>query len=155
MLGVQARTHWPIVGQGAKSLQMQDIFHRLVKDTIAQKNPVKAISDMRTAIKNTSVVLNIAITQGIILIPSNMIILKEKVAGYNNDLTLATKDMKFSVNENFNYVKPVEQNESDSVKQGKTKSEDVQTNNVPKIDGTTYLLGSAVVLGVLVARYVM
>ena len=110
---------------------------------------------MRTAIKNTSVVLNMAITPGIILIPSNMIILKEKVAGYNNVLKLATKDMKFSVNENFNYVKPVEQNESDSVKQGKTKSEDVQTNNVPKIDGTTYLLGSAVVLGILVARYVM
>ena len=155
MLGAQARTHWPIVGQGAKSLQTQDIFHRLVKDTIAQKNPVKAISDMRTAIKNTSVVLNMAITPGIILIPSNMIILKEKVSGYNNVLTLATKDMKFSVNENFNYVKPVEQNESDSVKQGKTKSEDVQTNNVPKIDGTTYLLGSAAVLGILVARYVM
>ena len=36
-----------------------------------------------------------------------MIILKEKVAGYNNVLTLATKDMNFGVNENVNYVKPV------------------------------------------------
>ena len=43
---------------------------------------------MRTAIKDTNVVLNMAITPGIILIPSNTIILKEKVVGYNNVLTL-------------------------------------------------------------------
>ena len=82
------------------------IFHRLVKDTITQDDPVKAISDMRLAIKNTNVVLNMAITPGIILIPSDMIILKEKVAGYNNVLTLATKDMKFGVNKDINYVEP-------------------------------------------------
>ena len=106
VLGAQAQTRWPIVGQGAKSLQTQEIFHRLVKDTITQDNPVKSISDMRTAIKDTNVVLNMAITLGIILIPSDMIILKEKVAGYNNVLTLATKNMKFGVNEDVNYVKP-------------------------------------------------
>ena len=33
-----------------------------------------------------------------------MIILKERVAGYNNVLTLSTKDMKFGVNKNINYV---------------------------------------------------
>ena len=107
MLGAQAQTRWSIVSHGAKSLQMQEIFHRLVKDTITQDDPVKAISDMRLAIKNTNVVLNMAITPGIILIPSDMIILKEKVAGYNNVLTLATKDMKFGVNEGINYVEPV------------------------------------------------
>ena len=47
VLAAQAQTRWPIVGQGAKSLQTQDIFHRLVKDTITQDNPTKAISDMR------------------------------------------------------------------------------------------------------------
>ena len=72
----QAQTHWPIVGQGAKPLQTQQIFHRLVKDTVTQDNPSKAIQD-------TNVVLNMAITPGIILIPSNMIILKNKVEGYN------------------------------------------------------------------------
>ena len=63
---------------------------------------------MRLAIKNTNVVLNMAITPGIILIPSDMIGLKEKVAGYNNVLTLATKDMKFGVNKDINYVEPSE-----------------------------------------------
>ena len=75
VLGAQAQTRWPIVGQGAKSLQTQQIFHRLVKDTMLQDNPTKSISDFRTAIKDTNVVLNMAITPGIILIPSNMIIL--------------------------------------------------------------------------------
>ena len=69
VLGAQAQTRWSIVGQGAKSLQTQDIFHKLVKDTITQDDPVKAISDMRLAIKNTNVVLNIAISPGLILIP--------------------------------------------------------------------------------------
>ena len=78
VLGSQAQTRWAIVNQGAKSLQAQQIFHRLVKDTIAQDDPVKSISDMRTTIKNTNVVLNKATTPGIILIPSNMIILEKK-----------------------------------------------------------------------------
>ena len=106
MLGAQAQTRWPIVGQGAKSLQTQQIFHRLVQDTIAQDNPSKAISDMRKAIQDTNVVLNMAITPGIILIPSNMIILKNKVEGYNNVLTIATNAMKFGVNTKVNYVAP-------------------------------------------------
>ena len=165
VLDAQAQTRWPIVGQGAKSLQTQDIFHRLVKDTITQDDPVKAISDMRTAIKDTNVVLNMAITPGIILIPSNMIILKEKVAGYNNVLTLATKVMKFGVNENVNYVKPEvtkvqEKEEVTKVQKVVTKvqqqqKEEPATTVFPKIDKTTYLLGSMATVGFLVAKYVI
>ena len=162
VIDAQAQTRWQIVGQGAKSLQTQEIFHRLVKDTITQDNPVKAISDMRTAIKDTNVVLNMAITPGIILIPSNMIILKEKVAGYNNVLTLATKDMKFGVNENVNYVKPIQQKERGGIELPPLKKVPVQTNDnistttvFPKIDKTTYLLGSTITAGFLVAKYVI
>ena len=108
VLGAQAQTRWSIVLQGAKSLKTQEIFHRLVRDTITQDDPVKAISDMRLAIKNTNIVLNMAITPGIMLIPSDIIILKERVAGYNNVLMLATKDIKFGVNKDINYVEPVE-----------------------------------------------
>ena len=165
VLDAQAQTRWPIVGQGAKSLQTQDIFHRLVKDTITQDDPVKAISDMRTAIKDTNVVLNMAITPGIILIPSNMIILKEKVAGYNNVLTLATNKMKFGVNENVNRVavtkvKPVQQEQVTKVQQQEEVTKvPVQTEPTetvfPKIDKTTYLLGSMATVGFLIAKYVI
>ena len=114
---------------------------------------------MRTAIKDTNVVLNMAITPGIILIPSNMIILKEKVAGYNNVLTLATKDMKFGVNENVDYVKPVQQQVTKVQQQEEVTKVPVQTEPTetvfPKIDKTTYLLGSMATVGFLVAKYVI
>ena len=51
VLGAQAQTRWPIVSKGAKSLQTQDIFHRFVKDTVTQDDPVKAILAMKLAIK--------------------------------------------------------------------------------------------------------
>ena len=47
VLGAQAQTRWPIVGQGAKSLQTQQIFHRLVKDTIVQEKEVRYDSARR------------------------------------------------------------------------------------------------------------
>ena len=59
---------------------------------------------MRLAIKNTNMVLNLAISPGLILIPSDITILKKKVAGYNKTSTLVTKDMKFGVNEEVNKV---------------------------------------------------
>ena len=36
VLGAQAKTRWSIVNSGAKSSQTQDVFHKLVEDTIAQ-----------------------------------------------------------------------------------------------------------------------
>lgn len=58
---------------------------------------------MRRAIKDTNVVLNMAISPGIILVPSRMIILDKKITGYNNVLKLATKNMKFAENKLLNY----------------------------------------------------
>ena len=147
-------------------------FHRLVKDTVTQDDPAKAVADMRSAIKNTNVVLNMVISPGLILVPSDLTILKEKVADYNNVLTLATKEMKFGLNEGVNYVKPkpVEtrgspqgpQNgslgETPPKKQEGTISTRPQSGVaeiLPRSNGTPYLLGSAVALGFLVARYVI
>ena len=158
ILGAQAQTRWPIVGQGAKSLQTQQIFHRLVKDTIVQDNPSKSISDMRKAIQDTNVVLNMAITPGIILIPSNMIILKNKVEGYNNVLTLATDAMKFGVNTGVNYVapkvvtkKPPTAKPTKSIVANDKKKEVFKktSNHLP------YLLGSTIGIGFLVTKFVL
>ena len=87
VLGAQAKTRWPIVGKGAKSLQTQDVFRTIVKETIAQSDITITISNMRTAISSTNVVLNMAISPGMILVPSNLIIQKKKIPGYNNILT--------------------------------------------------------------------
>ena len=73
VLGAQANTRWSIVGKGAMSLQTQEVFKKLVNDTIIQGDPTVTIANMRKAIKDTNVVLNMAISPGVILIPSNLI----------------------------------------------------------------------------------
>ena len=103
VLGAQAQTRWRIVGGGAKSLETQEIFEKLVKNLIVQDDDTVNITNMTTAKKSTNVVLDAAISPGLILIPSNMIFLKDKIPGYNNVLTLATKDMDFGVNEGLNF----------------------------------------------------
>lgn len=165
VLGAQAQTRWSIVNQGAKSLQTQDIFHRLVKDTIAEDDPVKLISNMRTAIKNTNVVLNMAITPGIILIPSDLIILKKRIDGFNNTLTLATGEMKFGINKDVNKVIPPKPAKpTESAKPTVTKPAVVQQKTNTKIPNqrfsddeneTLYLLGSTVTIGFLVAKFLV
>ena len=164
VLGAQAQTRWSIVGKGAKSLQTQDVFHKIFKDTIAQDDVSASISNMRKAIKNTKVVLNMAISPGLILIPSNMIILKEKIAGYNNTLTLATKDMKFGSNTGVNYSKPREIKKSPDVKvqnpiprkdQNPIPRKDHNPNILPKAsENLVYLLGIMFVGGVITSRWI-
>ena len=95
-----------------------------------------------------------------------MIILKEMVAGYNNVLTLATKDMKFGVNKDINYVEPSEDVTTTTLEIPNLKPKtttvpvsvvkDIPTTMLPKANETVvYLLGSAVTLRFLVARYVI
>ncbi len=114
VLGAQASLRFPIVGEGAKSLQTQDKFRTIVKETIAQSDVSVTISNMRTAIANTNVVLNMAISPGMILVPSDLIIQKEKIPGYNNVLTLVTDKMKFGKNTGVNYKAPSTQESPDT-----------------------------------------
>ena len=70
VLGAQAQTRWSIVSHGAKSLQTQEIFDRLVKDTITQDDPVKAIFEMRLAITHsdeTPYLLGSTVTLGFLM----------------------------------------------------------------------------------------
>ena len=104
ILGSQAQTRWAIVDEGAKSLQTQVVFRKIVNDTVIEDDETITIGDMRKAIKDTHVVLNTAITPGIILIPGSLIILKKKIAGFNNILTLGQSWMQFGENPTVNKV---------------------------------------------------
>ncbi len=106
VVGAQAKTRWSIVGEGAKSLQTQEVFRKIVKETIAQSDTTITISNMRAAIVSTNAILNMAISPTMILVPSNLIIQKEKIPGYNNILTSATDKMKFGKNTEVNYKAP-------------------------------------------------
>ena len=61
---------------------------------------------MRKSIQATNVTLNVAVVPNVILMPSNFIILSDKIEGYNNILTTATNEMEFGVNKDVNYEKP-------------------------------------------------
>ena len=100
---MQARTRFKIVGAGAKSLQTQQIFRTIVKDTVAQDDDSILIANMRKAIESTNVVLDMTIIPKVVLIPSSMIILNKPIPGYNNVLTTATKEMGFGKNDKINF----------------------------------------------------
>ena len=82
---------WAIVQQGAKSLQMQAIFHKLVKETVVQTDDSTMITNMREAIQGSNVTLDLAILPGVILIPTRLIILDEPVPGYTQHAYHCTK----------------------------------------------------------------
>ena len=116
VLGAQAQTRWKIVGDGAKSLQTQEAFAKLVKNTVAQDDDKVIIANMRTAVKSTNVVLNLVVLLGLILIPSDLVLLKEKVPGYSNTLTMATKTMAFGKNEGLNFDSSLAKTEKTKVR---------------------------------------
>ena len=104
MLGSQANTRWSIEGDSPKALQTQRNFRTIVNDMILQSDSVVAISNMRKAVRDTNVILNTAISPGLILIPSNFVILKSPIPGYNNLLQTAKGNVKFGFNPKVNYV---------------------------------------------------
>ena len=169
ILGAQAKTRWSIVGEGAKSLQTQDVFHTIAKETISESDVTIMISNMRTAIGSTNVVLNMAISPGMILVPSNLIIQKKKIPGYNNVLTLATDKMKFGKNADVNYKASASQSSTqggdipktaNSVSKSSTQGGDTpKTINPkpksPKVSVASEILGTTMMVGgFLISKYV-
>jgi hypothetical protein len=161
VLGAQAKTRWPIVGRGAMSIQTQDVFRKLVADTIIQDDQTVAVTNMRKAIKDTNVVLDTAISPGVTLIPSNMIILKEMVSGYNNILTLAESGMRFGKNEGVNYHDIITRSE-DIVAKTAAKTAAKPTaktevrpaaHNGPKLE--IYLLVISLIGGSLISKFII
>ena len=54
------------------------------------------------AVQEAKVKLDMTVSPGVWLMPSNMIINTETVLGYNNKLLMATNDMKFGINDSIN-----------------------------------------------------
>ena len=168
VLGAQASLRFPIVGEGAKSLQTQDKFRTIVKETIVQSDVTITISNMRAAIASTNVVLNMAISPGMILVPSNLIIQKKKIPGYNNVLTLATDKMKFGENTGVNYKAPSTQETPESSQSLTQESPDTPKTSLqttqktespkpksPKISVASEILGVTMMIGgFLISKYV-
>ena len=145
ILGAQASPRWPIVGQGAKSLQTQVVFRKIVCNTVVEDNQTITINNMRRAIVDSHVILNTAITPRMILVPGSLIILKQKIPGFNNILTMANYSMSFRLNDNVNKV-PEEKEQKGEIKDdSRTYSNPVSnaidhsnTSNIKRISEKDY-----------------
>lgn len=80
-----------------------------------------------------------------------MIILKEKLDGYNNVLTQATKSMKFGVNNDINYVEPTVPTVLKEIAPTVSTVPWGTTNSEKNI----YLFGTTFILAYRVVRYVL
>ena len=105
VLGAQANQQHSIVSDAAGgAIKTQQSFRKIANATMVQTDVDVAPNNMRTAIRDTNVTLNMAINPDIILIPSRLIILEKTIPGYNNILKVPIKTTAFGVNTILNYV---------------------------------------------------
>ena len=114
ILGSQADSRFSTVNQGEKFLQSQQIFHQLVQYSIVQNDNTIIINNFRTSIKDTNQILNQNISPGLLIIPSELTILKNPIPGYNNSITTSTQSMRFGVNQNLDKTNPVKSSGSNN-----------------------------------------
>ena len=101
-----------------------------------------------------------------------MIILKNKVEGYNNVLTIATNAMKFGVNTKVNYVAPKTVAKKPpippttttttkptaghvEIENHSTPTKPTVANDHKKTSHLPYLFGSTIGIGLLVTKFVL
>ena len=102
ILGAQANTRSSIVGGTGTARNTQTDFLVLFEDAIGNLTVSNAPVKYQDAIEKTKTRLNFALAQGVLLMPSRMIINTESLVGYNNNLRKATDDMKLGVNNHVN-----------------------------------------------------
>ena len=91
---------------------------------------------MRAAIKGSNAILKMAIIPGIILLPSNLIILDKPIKGYNNVLTIASKNMEFGKNDKVNFTPLTSKVVEESKDQNNATPKD-QSKATPKVTNKT------------------
>ena len=74
----------------------------MVEDAIRNPDISKSVQRFQLAIESAKVRLDLAISPGLWLLPSKMIVNTESVVGYNNKLKKATRRMKIGINSDLN-----------------------------------------------------
>ena len=102
ILGAQVNTRNSIVGNGGGATETQEEFKALFESSVKENKISNSIQNYQKSVQETKLRLDLAVAPGVWLMPSNLIINTESVIGYNNNLKMATKDMKFGVNNSIN-----------------------------------------------------
>ena len=102
ILGSQVDVRSSIAGSQGSAIETQRQFLSMVEDAIRNPNISKSVQRFQLAIESAKVRLDLAISPGLWLLPSKMVVNTESVVGYNNKLKKATTFMRIGINSDLN-----------------------------------------------------
>ena len=102
ILGSQVDVRSSIAGSQGSSIETQRQFLSMVEDAIRNPDISKSVQRFQLAIESAKVRLDLAISPGLWLLPSKMVVNTESVVGYNNKLKKATSFMRIGINSDLN-----------------------------------------------------
>ena len=102
ILGSQVDLRSSISGSQGSAIETQRQFLSMVEDAIRNPDISKSVQRFQLAIESAKVRLDLAISPGLWLLPSKMVVNTESVVGYNNKLKKATSFMKIGINSDLN-----------------------------------------------------
>ena len=102
ILGSQVDVRSSIAGSQGSAIETQRQFLSKVEDAIRNPNISKSVQRFQLAIESAKVRLDLAISPGLWLLPSKMVVNTESVVGYNNKLKKATTFMRIGINSDLN-----------------------------------------------------
>ena len=102
ILGSQVDVRSSISGSQGSAIETQRQFLSLVEDAIRNPDISKSVQRFQLAIESAKVRLDLALSPGLWLLPSKMVVNTESVVGYNNKLKKATTFMRIGVNSDLN-----------------------------------------------------
>ena len=102
ILGSQVDVRSSITGSQGSAIETQRQFLSMVENAIRNPDISKSVQRFQLAIENAKVRLDLAISPGLWLLPSKMVVNTESVVGYNNKLKKATTFMRIGVNSDLN-----------------------------------------------------
>ena len=102
ILGSQVDVRSSISGSQGSAIETQRQFLSMVEDAIRNPDISKSVQRFQLAIESAKVRLDLAISPGLWLLPSKLVVNTESVVGYNNKLKKATSFMRIGVNSDLN-----------------------------------------------------
>ena len=102
VLGAQVNARTSILGDFGSAKEAQREFLILMEDAIRQPDISKSIQRFQLPIDEAKVRLDLAISPGTWLMPSNLVLNTQSTVGYNNNLKKANGDVKLGVNSDVN-----------------------------------------------------
>ena len=102
ILGAQVSTRSSIVGMGGAASEVQQEMVTLFESCVIEQDISKSVQRYQLAVQEAKLRLDFAISPGIWLMPSSLVINTESVVGYNNELKRAGASAIFGVNDDMN-----------------------------------------------------